>query len=283
MKQQGGGSLRTTLWVLILIIVICGVFIGISQPGSNIVLLIPVWISELVGALLSALQISPDLLDPIRNINVFRWISYFLKRKRLPFIGLIILLLSISLNIKLYFDAKPTDIPATRTPVSGNPSTPSSQGVLSSPSQQAHTTPATKPSSSQTFNENKFINCTINCNGDIIFSVNYIATDAQSIYNQTWDLTITNGNLKPCSLEITRLTLQDVNRNDYFDGRSPATNSGTPWNLGAIYAHGAINEDPYFSNVQPTGTFILYATISISCQDGVSFLSEQYQSDKFII
>jgi hypothetical protein len=176
-----------------------------------------------------------------------------------------------------------TGTTGTRVPVRPSLTPLSPQTVLPSPSQQENTPPATNSPSSRTFNENKFISCIVNCNGGIILSVNYITTDTLSVYNQTWDLTITNGNLKTCSLELTRLALQDVNTNNYFEGRSPVTNSETPWDLGAVSGRGTINEDPYFSNVQPRGTFILYATISISCQDGVSFLSEQYQSDKTTI
>lgn len=258
--------------------------IDLNQYHSNIVLFFAELISSLVGTLFSALQVIPDLFASLRTVHLFQWMRYLRSGKWVYIIGSIILLISLLLNAVLYFDLRKSNTTViSHPPVRGKTVSPSPLTVLPSPSQQGNTPPATNSPSSRVFNENKLINCTVNCNGDVILSVNYISTDALSVYNQTWDLTITNGNLKPCSLGFTRLALQDTSTNYYFEGRSPVTNSGVPWNLGAVSGRGMINEDPYFSNAQPTGTFILSATLSISCQDGVSFLSEQYQSDKITL
>lgn len=277
MAQQGGQSSKTILWILLLLWCLCNMVIGLIQYQSNIVLFFAEFLSGLIGILLSALQILPDLLTPLQNINIFRW-TRSLGRNKLISLMSFILLLSFSLNILLYINSRSSTLPVIPRPKASSVSGNTSPIVLPSPSQQGNPSPATSSPYSHTYDENKLINCTVNCNGDTILSVNYIATDPMSVYNQTWDLTITNGNLKPCGLELTRLVLRDVNTNDPFEGRSPVTNSGPPWELGIISGRGTINEDPYFSNVQPTGTFILYVTIAISCQDGVG-LSEQYQSD----
>ncbi|HLG62934.1 MAG TPA: hypothetical protein VKY19_13420 [Ktedonosporobacter sp.] len=279
MAQQGGGSSRTIGWILILIFFICNVIIGLSQYKTNIVLFFAELLSGLVGTLFSALQVFPDLFASLRGINLFQWTGSVRSTKWIYLIGLVILLISISLNVKLYLDSIS---PHTAHSHSANlGSTPSA--VPSSPSQPKITPFPTNAPSSHTFDENMNINCVSNCNGDIILVVNFITTDTSSIYNQTWDLTITNGNSKPCTLEFTHLDLQDVKTNSYFDGRSPLTNTSAPWQPEPIAGRETINENPYFSNVPPTGTFILSATIAISCQDGVSFLSEQYQSDQITL
>ncbi|HZO72511.1 MAG TPA: hypothetical protein VFB60_09945 [Ktedonobacteraceae bacterium] len=279
MGQQGRGSSRTVGWILILIFFLCNVVIGLIQYNSNIILFFAELLSGLVGTLLSALQAFPDLFVSLRGINLFRWRGFVRSTKWIYLIGLFILLVSISLNVKLYLDSISPNTAHSHSANLG--STPSA--VPSSPSQPKITPFPTNAPSSHTFDENININCTINCNGDIILVVNFITTDTSSIYNQTWDLTITNGNSKPCTLEFSRLALQDINTKRYFDGRSPITNSGTPWQPEPIASRGTINETPYFSSGPPTGTFILSATISISCEEGVSFLAEQYQSDQITI
>ena len=157
MGQQGGGSSRTTGWVLILIFFLCNVVIGLIQYHSNIVLFFAELISGLVGALLSALQVFPDLLVSLRSINLFRWIRYLRSSKWIYLIGLITLLISMSLNVILYLDknmgqqgggssrttgSRPSYPTVTPTSVPRNTSLPSPQTVTPSPSPQGNTPPA---------------------------------------------------------------------------------------------------------------------------------------------